>query len=33
MKIPITYEPSYSKPIWYFDNLNHVICVWDWRSL
>lgn len=33
MKIAVTYLPTYEKPIWYFDNVNRRIDVWDWRSL
>ncbi len=33
MKINVEYIPTYDKPIWYFDNVNHLVEVWDWRSL
>lgn len=33
MRISIKYTATYDKPIWYFDNANHIISVWDWRSL
>lgn len=33
MKIQVKHIPNHDKPIWYFDNSNRVISVWNWETI